>query len=650
MCGIVGVVERNGSTGTITPDFLERMRDTMVHRGPDGAGLWVSDDRTIGLGHRRLSIIDLSESAAQPMSTGDGSLWITFNGEIYNHAEIRKELVQLGHHSWKTDHSDTEVLLRAFQQWGIDCVERLRGMFAFAVWDARKQELWLVRDRIGIKPLYYSEHNGRFAFASEIKALLADPQQPRKINEEGLFYYLTYLTTPAPHTLFAGINKLPPGTWMKVNRNGERTTHRYWDVWDHTEPDTRASEADIADRLLHELRDAVDLRSVSDVPVGVFLSGGIDSSTNAALFKETADPESGVVKTFSVGYKGDFSRYRNETEYARQVADGIGAQHHEILLGQEDLLNFLPEMVHLQDEPIGDPVCVPVYYLAKLARDNGVTVCQVGEGSDELFWGYEAWRKSLRLQQLLNRSHVPPAVMRMMLAAWRMIPGQDPGHRGELLSRYASRTPIFWGSINAFPHEQKLGLFSPELRQRLSGLSAWGPLEPMRERFESSAWERSPLHWMSYVDLNLRLPELLLMRVDKMTMGTSLEARVPFLDHKFVEYAMGLSQDVKTRDGVLKHILKKAVRGVIPDSIIDRRKQGFGVPVHDWLMDSLGTVARQRIDRFCNETGLFDPAAIEHLYNGRDCQQLWFLLNLAMWWEHHFADADAHNSDLRLVA
>lgn len=196
MCGIVGVVERNGSTGTITPDFLERMRDTMVHRGPDGAGLWVSDDRTIGLGHRRLSIIDLSESAAQPMSTGDGSLWITFNGEIYNHAEIRKELVQLGHHSWKTDHSDTEVLLRAFQQWGIDCVERLRGMFAFAVWDARKQELWLVRDRIGIKPLYYSEHNGRFAFASEIKALLADPQQPRKINEEGLFYYLTYLTTP----------------------------------------------------------------------------------------------------------------------------------------------------------------------------------------------------------------------------------------------------------------------------------------------------------------------------------------------------------------------------------------------------------------------------------------------------------------------
>ncbi|MFG0336087.1 MAG: asparagine synthase (glutamine-hydrolyzing), partial [Maioricimonas sp. JB049] len=639
-----------GSTGTITPAQLKRMRDTMVHRGPDGAGVWISDDQTVGLGHRRLSIIDLSESAAQPMSTADGSLWITFNGEIYNHAEIRTELIQLGHHSWKTDHSDTEVLLRAFQQWGIDCVERLRGMFAFAVWDARQQELWLVRDRVGIKPLYYSEHNNRFAFASEIKALLADPQQPRKINEEGLFYYLSYLTTPAPHTLFDGINKLPPGTWMKVNRNGERRVHCYWDVWDHTESTAGVSEADIADRLLHELKDAVDLRSVSDVPVGVFLSGGIDSSTNAALFKETADPRTGVVKTFSVGYQGEFSRYRNETEYARQVADGIGAQHHEILLKQEDLLNFLPEMIHLQDEPIGDPVCVPVHYLARLARDNGVTVCQVGEGSDELFWGYEAWRKSLRLQQLLSRSHVPPAVMRMMLAAWRMIPGQDPGHRGDLLSRYAAGKPIFWGSINAFPHEQKMRLFSPELRRRLGGLTAWGPLQPMRERFESSAWERSHLHWMSYVDLNLRLPELLLMRVDKMTMGASLEARVPFLDHKFVEYAMGISQDVKTRDGVLKHILKKAVRGVIPDSIIDRRKQGFGVPVHDWLMDTLGTVARERIDRFCNETGLFDPAAIAELYNARDCQQLWFLLNLAMWWEHHFADADSHTSDLRLVA
>ena len=268
----------------------------MVHRGPDGAGSWISADRRVGLAHRRLSIIDLSPAAAQPMSNEDGSLQIVFNGEIYNHAEIRSELEGLGRRQWKTDHSDTEVILKAFEAWGIACLQKFRGMFAIALWDAKARRLWLIRDRIGIKPLYYSIHHGRITFASEIKALLQDPDQVRAVNEEALFHYLSFTTSPAPDTLFEGIHKLPPGSFLAINADGQSHQERYWDVLDHTTPLTGASEEEIAERLLAELRTSVALRRVSDVPVGVFLSGGIDSSTNAALFSQCAAADKNVLR------------------------------------------------------------------------------------------------------------------------------------------------------------------------------------------------------------------------------------------------------------------------------------------------------------------------------------------------------------------
>lgn len=394
MCGIVGALCFSDAAFRVSESYLTRMRDTMIHRGPNGGENWISLDGKVGLGHRRLSIIDLTTIANQPMSNEDGTLQVVFNGEIYNHAEIRAELMRIGGHRWKTDHSDTEVILHAFEEWGIDCIQKFRGMFAIALWDTRKKELWLIRDRIGVKPLYYSRHHGRITFASEIKALLADPEQTRGVNEEGLFHYLTFLTTPAPQTLFAGIHKLPPATWMRISADGTTISQRYWDVWDHTTPLTNASETEICERVLAELRTSVKLRKVSDVPVGVFLSGGIDSSTNAALFSEG---EQSQVKTFTIGYQGDYSSCRNETDFARRMANEVGADHHERLLSVDDLLTFLPQMIDLQDEPLGDPVCVPVYYVSKLARDNGVVVCQVGEGADELFCGYPTWKLKLNL-------------------------------------------------------------------------------------------------------------------------------------------------------------------------------------------------------------------------------------------------------------
>lgn len=567
------------------------------------------------------------------MCNEDGSMWIVFNGEIYNHAEIRKELEQSGRHRWKTDHSDTEVILHAFEEWGIECIHRFRGMFAIALWDANKHRLWLIRDRIGIKPLYYSIHHGRITFASEIKALLKDPEQQRGMNEEAFFHYLSFITTPAPETLFAGIKKLAPGSWLCVNEDGSKQEARYWDVWDHTSPLIGISEDEIAERLLAELRVSVQLRKVSDVPVGVFLSGGIDSSTNAALFSED---ESSVVKTFTVGYKGEYQSYQNELHFARAMAERIHADHHEILLGEQDLLDFLPQMIHLQDEPLADPVCVPLYYVSKLARENGVIVCQVGEGADELFWGYRHWRILLRLQEL-NNWPVPAALKRLGMGAMSLM-GKGNSYPYELLRRGAEGMPVFWGGVDCFTPAQKLALLSPRLKKRFAGFSSWEVLRPMRQHFEEKAWETSDLNWMSYADLRLRLPELLLMRVDKMSMGVSLEARVPFLDHKFVALAMSIPSAVKTRGGISKYILKKAVRGLIPDELIDRRKQGFDVPVKEWLLERLGEFAKRELSEFCHGTDFLDEREVNRLFQIKDAKKLWLLLNLAMWHKHYIAN------------
>jgi len=631
MCGIVGALVFKNSGFSVTERYIRDMRDTMIHRGPDGAGCWIRPDGRLGLGFRRLAIIDLSDAANQPMSNEDGSIWIVYNGEIYNHAEIRAELSQLGGHRWKTDHSDTEVILHAYEEWGIGCLERFRGMFAIGLWDGRSKDLWLVRDRIGIKPLYYSVHDGRLVFASEIKALLRDPDQKRAVDEEGFYHYLSFLTVPAPHTLFSGIRKLPPATWIKVREDGNVEERRYWDVLDHVNPLVSVSEEEIAERILSELRTSVRLRKISDVPVGVFLSGGIDSSTNAALFSEG---ETSPVKTFTIGYEGEYSSYRNELGYARKMARFVGAEAHELLLTEDDLIRFLPEMVYMQDEPIADPVCFPVYRVSRLARENGVVVCQVGEGADELFCGYPYWKTMLD-HQALDDLPFPRILKRAILPGLRAI-GKERGLVYEWVRRGANGVPLFWGGAEAFTEEQKRRLLSPRLRKSLARMTSWEALQPIRARFEEKAWEKVPLQWMSYLDLNLRLPELLLMRVDKMSMAVSLEARVPFLDHKFVELSMSIPAAMKTKNDSLKYILKKAVRGTIPDELIDREKQGFSVPIYEWFLGAFGNIAKERLNSFMGRTDFLDPLEVNRLFAEKQGPNLWYLLNFAMWWERYF--------------
>ena len=630
MCGICGIYNFKPDSGPVYFEELENMCNAVIHRGPDDGRIWISPDQKIGLGFRRLAIIDLSSNAMQPMCNEDGTRWMVFNGEIYNHEDIRKELNQAGQHCWITDHSDTEVIIHAFEQWGISCLQKFRGMFAIGLWDSKARELWLIRDRVGIKPLYYSISNGQIIFASEIKSILQINRQAREVNEEALYHYLSFLTTPSPDTLFNGIKKLPGGCWLRIKESGAIVENRYWDVWDNTHPLPKSAEADIARELLAELKTAIRLRKVSDVPVGVFLSGGIDSSTNAALFSED---EERPVKTFTIGYKGDYRSYTNEFVYARQMAELVKSEHHELILTQDDLIEFLPKMVFLQDEPIGDPVCVPLYYVSKLARDNGVVVCQVGEGADELFGGYPAWITSIKAQSLADLPVSFPIKSLGMEVLQRFV--QEDSVRYEWLRRGSLNQPLFWGGAEAFTEGQKKRLISPRLQKKFSSFTSWEALQPLYQRFVSNAWESSHLHWMTYLDLKLRLPELLLMRVDKMSMGVSLECRVPFLDHKFIELVMSIPTSLKIRNWERKYLLKKAVRGVIPDELIFRKKQGFGVPLHEWILEKLGEYAKQELSQLCHESDFFNPVEVERIISQKDGNKIWFLLNFALWWKQY---------------
>ena len=625
MCGFCGIFNYVNSNFEIGKELIIKMRDTMIHRGPDDAGIYVSPDEKIGLGHRRLSILDLSSAGRQPMSDDSGKVWIVYNGEVYNFLELRRELEDKGY-IFHTQ-TDTEVLIYLYKEYGKDFVHKLRGMFAFGIWDENRKELFLVRDRIGIKPLYYTSCNGQFIFASEIKAILEHPDVKREVDEDAFYHYLSFLTTPAPTTLFKGIYKLPAGYSLTVDESGNINPKEYWDVFDNVTPLNGKPESFYTESILEILRESVKYRMVSDVPVGVFLSGGLDSSTNTALFSEfSSEP----VKTFSIGFKGQESY--NEFQYARKVANRFNTAHHEILIDVDDLVDFLPKLIFHQDEPIADPVCVPVYFVSKLARDNGVIVCQVGEGSDELFCGYPGWRRVLKLNSLLPYLLTIPSFLRRLGLKSLELAGKGKTGTYEMLHNAHCNKSIFWGGAKAFSESEKKLILSHNLRETFADKTSYEIVESLYEKF----LERSPihdyLHFMSYIDLRLRLPELLLMRVDKMSMATSLETRVPFLDHEFVELAMSIPQSV-TFNGELKYILKKAVESVIPHEIIYRKKQGFSVPVMEWYFEKLGDFTKKKLLDFSKRTDFLDKQYIEEILATRNGRKLWYILNFALWHE-----------------
>jgi asparagine synthase (glutamine-hydrolysing) len=635
MCGICGVLAFDENFAC-DAQVVSAMRDTMVHRGPDDAGVWHSPSGRVGLGHRRLSIVDVSHSGHQPMGSEDGEVWVTFNGEIYNHAELRPELEARGHRY--RSRCDTETIVHLYEEEGERCVERLDGMFALAIWDERKRELFLARDRLGKKPLYWTRTAGGFAFASEIKALLRHPAVSADLDVQAFYDYLTFVCTPAPSTMFAGISKLSPAERMSVSADGSVRGDIYWTPMSAraAAETSGAGEHELAERLLELLRASIAKRMMSDVPFGVFLSGGVDSSTNVALMAELmAEP----VRTFSVAFH-EHERY-NELEYARQVARRFKTDHHEVRIDAADLESFLPEMVHYQDEPIADWVCVPLYYVSKLAREHGTIVVQVGEGSDELFHGYQGYLDAVRRRR---RYWEPfqrlPAPARSLLAGSALALARRSGrgllHAGYVADAAGGRQPFWGGAI----------CYSGELKRQI--LVANGE-RPDAYRVVQRLWEQAErdrpgadlLQKMTFLELKQRLAELLLMRVDKMTMATSVEARVPFLDRELVEFALALPAQMKVRDGTGKWLLKRAVAGLLPNEIVNRPKQGFGAPVAEWFRGDLGWRAQREIrSSSLAERGLLDYARIDRLWDAHRSGranwsfQLWNLYNVSAWHDH----------------
>jgi asparagine synthase (glutamine-hydrolysing) len=622
MCGIAGIVRNDAKR--VDPTLLSRMCDAIRHRGPDDEGFYFNDG--VGLGMRRLAIIDLA-SGQQPIHNQDRTAWIVFNGEIYNYLELREKLEKLGDRFYTN--SDTEAIIHAYDHYGADCAKHLRGMFAFAIWDERSQELLLARDRVGKKPLLYSQVNGQLIFASEFSALLLHPDISREIHPEAIDYYLSFMSVPAPLTAYRSIKKLEPGHTLRW-RKGELTTERYWQP-DFTHK-LKIDEQEAGERAVEILREAVRVRLMSEVPLGAFLSGGIDSSAVVALMSEESSER---VKTFSIGFdEHDFS----ELHHARRVAQHVGTDHHEFIV-RPDAMEVLPILVEHYGEPYADSSAVPTYYVAKETRKH-VTVALNGDGGDEAFAGYERYaamgiaeryrqlpvflRESL-IRRVVNLVPVNPTRRSYLKSAKRF-----------LLAASLPRIERYLRWITVFNNQTKQSLYSDSFKQETRTAIASELVEPWFAHVNGGGIVDASL----LTDLMTYLPNDLLVKVDIATMAVSLEARSPFLDHNVIEFAASLPEKLKLRGLTTKYLLKRVLRSLLPVENLNRRKMGFGVPIGHWF--------RGKMQRFLRETllsenalrrGLFQPEAVrllidQHTRGDEDfSQQLWTLLMLELWFQ-----------------
>ncbi len=619
MCGICGFYDYK-THDRADRHVLDDMLNVIRHRGPDDSGEYLDQD--VALGMRRLSIIDLS-GGKQPISNEDGTVVTVFNGEIYNFQVLREQLASRGH-ALRTA-SDTEVIVHLYEDFGEDCVQHLRGMFGFALWDARRRRLFVARDRLGIKPLYFAVSGGRLIFGSEIKAILQHPVAQVHLNIEGLSKFLSLKYVPAPHTMFEGVYALPPGCSLTCDANGIKI-RRYWDVSFTNRGTGERSEESYAEQLDALLRECVKLHLVSDVPFGAFLSGGLDSSTIVALMSQFLNEP---VKTYSVGFQGDAEAF-SELPYARMVAKKYETDHHEVFIRPHDLINLSEKVVWHLDQPVADEACLANYMVAELASRQ-VKMVLTGEGGDELFAGYARYAGE-RLSPLFQ--HLPRAAKSVALAA----SGRLPGLRRQKVALYALCQPdevnrlVSWFPL--FNSEAKQALLSEDLKQYVNGGDASAVFAEHLARTDAT----DPLNRMLYVDTKLWLPDDLLARGDKMSMAASLEARVPLLDHQLVEFAASLPQHLKVKGLTRKYLLRKVGQALLPPEIIRRKKKGFPMPVSLWfrkearsfLRDVLSPSALQR-------RGLFNPAFVEKLLSEHENgfadhgSLLWGLLSIELW-------------------
>jgi asparagine synthase (glutamine-hydrolysing) len=632
MCGICGLLHFDPSV-PVNAAALRAMNQQLVHRGPDDEGFYVSG--SVGLAMRRLSIIDL-QTGQQPVTNEDQTIWLVYNGEIYNHGELRTRLEASGHRFQSK--SDTETIVHLYEEYGSESVSHLRGMFAFALWDSNKRQLFLARDRLGIKPLYYLHSKKTFLFASEIKALLAHPGVSAELNRGALPEYLAFGYLAGTRTLFAGIQKLAPGHTAVLEETGELRIHQYWDPPQGESSELRPTSYYV-DGYRDLLKQAVQSHLMSDVPLGVFLSGGIDSSAIAALM---SDIRRAPIETFSVGYSEEAY---SELPYAKVMAEHLGSNHHEIRISRRDFFEALPKLIWHEDEPLAWPSSVSLYFVARLAREH-VKVVLTGEGSDETLAGYTRYPFTLWNARLDRgyRGMVPDGMRRFLRHAVADSDGLPTKIKRKLRHTFLVRDGASWADFyldnfySAFSETEQDGLLAEEMR----------PTPGQAYRDVLNFWEKSSgslLERLLYTDIKTYLVELC-MKQDQMSMAASVESRVPFLDHELVEFALNIPAGLKTRGLTGKRILKSAMKGLVPDSILNRRKMGFPTPLSDWLVGSqVDTIEHLLLEGRSLNRGLFKPESLrrlfaEHRTSYRDhSSKLWRLLNLELW-HRVFVDRD----------
>jgi asparagine synthase (glutamine-hydrolysing) len=619
MCGIVAILNDDAARPA-DPYLLRRMSDAIAHRGPDAEGFHL--DGPAGLANRRLAIIDL-DTGNQPISDEDGRIWVVFNGEIYNHPDLQKELAQRGHRL--RTRSDTETIVHLYQEHGDDLVHHLRGMFAFALWDSTRRRLLLARDRLGKKPLVYARAGGAFIAASEIKALLPHPGLDTSIDLTALDAFLTYQSVPAPLTIYRGVRKLPPAHLMVVE-DGRVEIRRYWRV--PTREPLRIDETECEREILRLLREAVRLRLVSEVPLGAFLSGGIDSSLIVALMQEAS---SRPVKTYSIGFE---EKEFSELEHAKAVARHLGTDHHEFIV-RPDAAALLPRLARAYDEPFADHSSVPTFHVARETRRH-VTVALNGDGGDEAFGGYLRYRFA-ELQHRLDR--IPARVRRALGAATALAGPLEARLRllrraGGFLRRSALEPAERYAAyLTYFQDEHKRLVYSPELAAAVDGTD---PLAKARDAFDEPAPEF--LDRMLATDLETYLPDTLMVKMDIASMANSLETRSPLLDHVLVEFAARVPARFKLRSGITKYILRRVAGSFLPAEILERPKQGFGLPVQGWMRDELRPLLEEMVlGQRALARGYFRPEGLRRLVADHAAGRadhgvrLWALLVLEVW-------------------
>ena len=619
MCGIAGFISKTDGRSDERAATLDAMCRVITHRGPDEQGTAVVGRAALGM--RRLSIIDLA-TGQQPIYNSDDTKLIVFNGEIYNYLELKKDLESRGH-KFRTN-SDTETIIHAYDEYGANCVKKLRGMFAFAIWDIREQSLFMARDRVGKKPLFYTlTADGEFVFGSELKVLLTHGGVTREIDHGALDAYMTFGYVPEELCIFKGVHKLEPGHFL-IYKNGEIRTEKYWD-FDYSLAKLEDTEDEIAGDLLTKLRDAVKVRLISEVPLGAFLSGGVDSSAIVGLMSQVMDTP---VKTFSIGFNEDSF---NELKYARVAAKHFETDHHEFIV-TPDLVNVVDDLVWHFDEPFADSSALPTYMVSKLAREH-VTVILSGDGGDELFAGYTRYVTDRNRSGL---EHLPRGIrknlMRPLSAA---LPHNAPG-KNYLFNISLDAAGRYIDSISHFNGPRKRKLYSEATQNKMNGSFALG--EKLYRQIAGSSGDGDQIDNLLYLDSKTYLPGDILTKVDRMSMASSLEARSPLLDHKLIEYVTRIPSHLKLKGNQTKYIFKKAVSGFVPPEILHREKQGFGVPINEWINLQLKDRIRETLaDRRTLERGYFDAKYIrllldEHARGRRDhSYPLWTLWMLELW-------------------